>query len=698
LGSKSDTEIDLLADGEIVRFTTNGGWSKTKPAISIFDATFVTENVYSGEFVDVDHKRRLYRVIIGQNGRVLAEEEARLVAEIREKTSEIRSKGTELETKFSKNLGLDEFLRLPLDPDIDAKIANQQKILEAVRQSEEIRRREPLTEFSLPVFPSEFDTILAATIEGVAADAESRVRKHLAAHAMTEDGQAWLAEGLLHFADQNCPFCGQSVRGISLLEAYRSVFSEEYRMLKRRVESQRKTIAEEFSDAIIGQINTRAAENHGAVEFWERYCSLETKGVAPPETLAGALGLLRDSALALLDRKSKSPLEPISPDADYLDARTAFTREQNLISGVNEKIKTINTSIAARKTDTATGDVRTEEANLDKLRAVKKRHEEATKTTCDEYKELELQKRGLENQREGVRKRLEEHTQKVVRPYETRINEILRLFNADFQIARTKHNYVGGVATSSYQIVIETIHVDLGDSKTAIDKPSFRNTLSSGDRTTLALAFFLASLEGEADMANRLVVFDDPFNSQDSFRRSQTIFEIKKKGDACGQIIVLSHDIQFLRELWVRLPPDKRCGVEIAAQCALGSKIVPCDIEDAASARAVSDLKDLKNYVNDGAGKARDIARKMRIVMETYLRRVYSADFEANDALGEIVEKIRKGGSAHSAWGLLTELDEINVYSREDHHGDNPNFPAAGEPDKKQLRGFVERTLKIVNL
>jgi wobble nucleotide-excising tRNase len=87
---------------------------------------------------------------------------------------------------------------------------------------------------------------------------------------------------------------------------------------------------------------------------------------------------------------------------------------------------------------------------------------------------------------------------------------------------------MGGVATSSYQIVIEATHVDLGDSKTTIDKPSFRNTLSAGDRTTLALAFFLANLEGEADLANRLVVFDDPFNSQDSFRRSQTIFEIKK--------------------------------------------------------------------------------------------------------------------------------------------------------------------------
>jgi hypothetical protein len=130
----------------------------------------------------------------------------------------------------------------------------------------------------------------------------------------------------------------------------------------------------------------------------------------------------------------------------------------------------------------------------------------------------------------------------------------------------------------------------------------------------LALAFFLASLEGESDMASRIVVFDDPFNSQDSFRRTQTIFEIRKKGNTCAQLIVLSHDIQFLLSLWTLLPPDKRCGIEITGQCALGSKIIPCNIEDAATARVMSDLKNLKDYVNDGTGEPRDLTRKMRIV------------------------------------------------------------------------------------
>ena len=41
-----------------------------------------------------------------------------------------------------------------------------------------------------------------------------------------------------------------------------------------------------------------------------------------------------------------------------------------------------------------------------------------------------------------------------------------------------------------------------GDGKTALSKPSFKNTLSAGDRTTRALALFLAHLERDPDRAN----------------------------------------------------------------------------------------------------------------------------------------------------------------------------------------------------
>src|SRR5205807_904037 len=112
--------------------------------------------------------------------------------------------------------------------------------------------------------------------------------------------------------------------------------------------------------------------------------------------------------------------------------------------------------------------------------------------------------------RATVRGRLDAHTNAVVRPYQNRINTLLGNFNAGFTIAETTHAFPGGVASSSYQLVINSTPVDIGSSKTPTGQPSFKNTLSAGDRMTLALAFFIAHLEADPSLEEKIIVFDDP--------------------------------------------------------------------------------------------------------------------------------------------------------------------------------------------
>ena len=67
LGSTDAPEIRILADGRTFSFGS-GAWNSTLSDIAIFDATFVSENVFSGDLVDIGHKRNLYRVIVGRDG------------------------------------------------------------------------------------------------------------------------------------------------------------------------------------------------------------------------------------------------------------------------------------------------------------------------------------------------------------------------------------------------------------------------------------------------------------------------------------------------------------------------------------------------------------------------------------------------------------------------------------------------------
>ena len=126
-------------------------------------------------------------------------------------------------------------------------------------------------------------------------------------------------------------------------------------------------------------------------------------------------------------------------------------------------------------------------------------------------------------------------------------------------------------------------------------------------------------------------------------------------------------------------------------------KIVACDLDEACRGRAASEMDDLQAYATTGAGKDRDIVKKVRIVLETYCRSTFPGSFEANDRLGGMVEKIKKAGDQHAAWAVVEELEQINEYSRDHHHGEDPKDGSADLIDAQELSGFVRRTLRVVN-
>lgn len=263
--------------------------------------------------------------------------------------------------------------------------------------------------------------------------------------------------------------------------------------------------------------------------------------------------------------------------------------------------------------------------------------------------------------------------------------------------SRTSHSYPAGIATSHYQLVINNQSVDVSDAKSADNVPSFKNTLSSGDRTTLALAFFLASVERSAQLADMTIVFDDPFNSQDSFRRRQTVHEIARLAKESGQTIVLSHDATFLKQVWDKAPADERIAFTIADQRSLGVKVQEFDLDAATKGRTATDIDDLQTFISTGAGGLLDVIRKMRVVLETYCRTTYPSSFTATDWLGDIVQKIRIGGPAHPAAALYDELDQINDYTKQYHHGEDTLDATPDNIDATELTGFARRTLKLVN-
>lgn len=171
LGGDGAPEIKVLLDSGTATFG-NGAWSATVPELAIFDSTFVSENVYSGDTVDLDHKRNLYRVIVGKPGVDLARQVDELDAASRGKSTDIREKLSPLQRFVPQDLTIEAFLSLPEDPAIDEKIVEKERELQALKELDQIKSRGALSELALPVFPAGFELLLGKTIDGVAADAE----------------------------------------------------------------------------------------------------------------------------------------------------------------------------------------------------------------------------------------------------------------------------------------------------------------------------------------------------------------------------------------------------------------------------------------------------------------------------------------------------------------------------------------------
>lgn len=698
LSSQDDPTAHLLFDDGSKEFK-GGAWTSAASGLSIFDGVFIHENVHAGDLVDVQNRRRLYRIIVGNTGLALAQREQELTEGARLKQNEITEVERRIGSSIPAGISKAQFLGLEADGEVDRKISETERRIRVIEQGETIRARAILE--VLPVIDIANDglTVLNKTLDGGSADQLDAVQGHCEKHNFSSEDRSWIAKGMDFVADDSCGFCGRGgLDGLELYKAYKTIFRQEYRQLSSEVEESRRSIDRAVGASRRAQIETVAARNEGAVEFWKQHC------VVADLALPDAMPILRELEDAeqlyaeVIGRKGRMLLDPIpSDDETLLAAQGHVSRARELAVEYDAVVNRVNALINTTKGQLERGDLASERQALQILLATKARQDPNVSTDCTTLETCISEKREMEEEKSRVRQQLEDHCRAVLEPYENRINHYLGRFNAGFRIAQTGYAYPGGIATSQYQLVIDNTNVGLGDERTPDNQPCFKNTLSTGDRTTLALAFFLASLEADADIGNKVVVFDDPFSSQDSFRQTNTVFEIMKIGERCKQVIVLSHDSRFLKLIWDKCPNDTRVAVQISNHGDRGSQITEFVIEDVNRGRTRQDLDDLIGYRSTGVGNPRDIIRKLRVVLETHFRSSYPGSFGPDDNCGEILRKIRETGETHPAYLDYEPLERINDYTANYHHGEDARGAAEPDIDPTELGGFINDTLRIVN-
>ncbi len=677
----------------------NGGW---KPAsldinLRIFDAQYIAENVYSGDTIGSDQRRNLCRVILGQEGVALANRYDQIDKEIGELNAAIRAaKG--IITSHANSLAVEKFVALDPDPDIESKIEAKTIDVQGLKETDALKNRPGLVELSVPPLPSHLENMLGLTLEDVSRDAEHIVREHITSHGMSEDGEKWIATGLSHVTSEVCPFCGQSIRDINLLAAYRAFFNESYRRLQSDLVRYRANAADLFSEQKIQLLRTQVAANLTSADLWGRYVAISKPEFLDTDRLESVMATFRHVVLEVLDQKLASPLDAIELPVSYKTARDHYASLKQALDAYNQQVVTVNSTIASFKAKADPARTQTAERELTALRTKKNRFEPAVQDACEKFKSASSNKAKADEEKQKVRGQLDSYSEAVLLRYKNIINLYLKRFMAGFQIDRVKVEYSGRVPNSTFSIIINDTPVEVGSADTPINQPSFRNTLSAGERSTLALAFFLAELTEDKDKARCVAVFDDPFSSQDSFRRTCTIGEIKRSGDQIAQVVVLSHDTRFLKAIWdLPLPPQDRKALELVPSGS-DSVIGEWDIERGTETKDGAERRILiKFYHNPREGELWDVVQKLRPVAETHMRRLAPDQLADVTGLGRMIERIRNDQMPASLIECLHDLTDINSFTRRYMHGENPN--AASEPiSRDELHGFVGKLLKIAGV
>jgi wobble nucleotide-excising tRNase len=255
----------------------------------------------------------------------------------------------------------------------------------------------------------------------------------------------------------------------------------------------------------------------------------------------------------------------------------------------------------------------------------------------------------------------------------------------------------GNAGASDYSLVIRGESVPRGRGRINDPIPNFRNTLSTGDKTTLALAFFLSKLDNDGSLNQKVVVFDDPLASHDSHRRGKTVNAIKNLCGRCLQLIVLSHDEYFLRDV------EKSCaGVTKASY-----QMEYTDGEEWSAAKQVklndlcrSDhskrIDKLTAFADNWQGDPDDIVLHVRQVLETHFRRSYRAYFTHNRNLGEMVRDIDNYVGIHPCAVVKDQMDSLNKSTCDNHHGDDANVAPKTGCDPDELKVIVIEALELI--
>ena len=696
LGAAHPPHVVLTRSGGAQVVFQNGGWSAPLPGVAVFDDLFVAQNVCAGIEIETLHRQNLHELILGAQGVALSGHLQTHVARIEEHNRSLRTLGDAIPAAERGNLSQDAFCALPAQAAIDADIQEAERNLAAAQSADAVHQAPLFADLSLPDFDTgAINALLGHTITDLEAAAAASVQNHLA--KLGQGAAAWVSQGMQRVAGASaghdhevCPFCAQDLGGSPLIRHYQAYFSTAYEGLKNQVAEGIEALGKTHGGIVQLAFERSVRTEERTRTFWSSFLHLPEFTI-DTAALSRAWTTARDAVAGVLAAKQAAPLEGIQLTDAEMAAVSAYQTAKAEVIACAEALKACNDQINIVKERAAAANMATLLADVARLKSVRARHTEPTATRCAAYLAEKAAKTQTELHRVQARQALDDYRQNIFPAYEAAINAYLTKFNAGFRLGAVDSVNNRGGSSCTYSVLINNAAVPL----TSDNGPSFRNTLSAGDRNALALAFFFASLEQDPHLAQKIVVIDDPMTSLDEHRSLTTVQEMRRLLPRVAQVVVLSHSKPFLCALWEGASTADRSAMRLA-RVAIGSTLTAWDVRQDCITE-----HDRRHELVSGYLQAADpavelaVAAALRPILEAFVRVAFPAAFPPGGLLGPFLGICeQRVTTAQQILGQadIAELRALLDYANLFHHDGQPAWTPPGINDQA-LVNFAQRTL-----
>ncbi|HMR81525.1 MAG TPA: AAA family ATPase [Niabella sp.] len=706
------------------------GWTTSFPDIEIFDIHFVNDNIYSGFDFNDEHRKHLHQFVIGAQGVAIQNQIEQ------NKTDKAGSRQTigNIEQQLTQRVGnnlttnlINSFLAIPpaQATDIDQQIVTAEAALASANANSIIQTLQTLIPINRINSGIDF-TSLIADLQTTSQAIQNQVLEtlfsnhcqELAANAL--DGpQSWLRKGFMYVESKqaineatiSCPFCKQAIdENAEILIAYVSKFNAEFNALVQRLQLHLTSLQNFNLDAVIQAINNTNQANTVRTTSWATH--LPNTVQSPIFNIIADEAVLRaeyQRLIALVQRKIQNPTIAVGTDTATTFQSSGEKINVN-INTYNQSVTTYNAAITAFRSGIQA--VANAQLEVDRLKRIKKRFEAPIVALCTQLSAERQTLRGLEAAYTQLSQQQQAAATTFFSSYQTQINHYLgAVFKTHFRIDNVVHVAPQGKATQSKNSYKLTI--DGKDISFAPNQPFHaKECLSEGDKSTIALAFFLSKLDIDPNRQNKILIFDDPLSSLDTNRRTYTIGIIRTLFQQLKQVVVLSHNEYFLHEIGKDIAIAEKCTLRIKENFAANaSQIESCDLNALVKIEYFKHIEALEAFRTNPDPALKDsVLGWLRNVLEAHLRFKFYKEIRSMAGLqtfGRLISfldtlPVTFRDNTNRAT-IISTLNLINGVSWKPHHGDPaPNYTTLGmNPNTitaAELDNLIQDTLNLIEV